>query len=154
MLAFPGRFAPAVPSTLQGPAAAVQAAGLAPRAGRDYSAGMNQDPVVTNPALYRVVFENERVRVLEYLDAPGDTTVEHAHPDSVMVTLSGFRRRLTADGREADVELPAGHARWLPAQTHSGENTGATATHAIFVELKGPGAAPTEGPGALGPADG
>ncbi len=99
---------------------------------------MDQDPVATNPGLYRVVFENDRVRVLEYTDRPGEKTVEHAHPDSVMITLTGFRRRLSAHGREADVELPAGLARWLPAQTHAGENTGDTETHAIFVELKEP----------------
>lgn len=115
---------------------------------------MNQDPVASNPELYRVVFENERVRVLEYLDRPGDKTVAHSHPDSVMVTLSSFRRRLSADGREVDVELPAGLARWLPAQSHSGENTGEADTHAIFVELKGPIPAPTSAPGALGPAYG
>lgn len=28
------------------------------------------DPVTTNPNLYHVVFENDRVRVLEYLAAP------------------------------------------------------------------------------------
>lgn len=115
---------------------------------------MNQDPVVKNPDLYRVVFENERVRVLEYLDRPGDKTVEHSHPDSVMVTLSSFRRRLSADGRQADVELPAGLARWLPAQSHSGENTGNSETHAIFVELKEPGPGQASAPGALGPTSG
>ncbi|MDQ0755142.1 cupin domain-containing protein [Arthrobacter sp. B3I4] len=115
---------------------------------------MNQDPVATNPELYRVVFENERVRVLEYLDRPGDKTVTHSHPDSVMVTLSSFRRRLSADGREVDVELPAGLARWLPAQSHSGENTGDADTHAIFVELKEPSPDSTSAPDALGPASG
>lgn len=29
------------------------------------------DPVVTNPSLYRVILVNDRVRVLEYLDQPG-----------------------------------------------------------------------------------
>lgn len=29
---------------------------------------MATDPVVSNPTLYSVLFENERVRVLEYLD--------------------------------------------------------------------------------------
>ncbi len=31
---------------------------------------MSMDPVETNPDHYRVVFENERVRVLEYTDSP------------------------------------------------------------------------------------
>ena len=52
---------------------------------------MADDPVTTNPDLYRVVFENERVRVLEYQDAPGDRTEPHGHPDSVM--LDGERLR-------------------------------------------------------------
>lgn len=115
---------------------------------------MGQDPVVTNPSLYRVVFENERVRVLEYLDRPGDRTVEHSHPDSVMITLSSFRRRLSGNGREVDVELPAGASRWLAAQSHSGENTGDTETHAIFVELKEPAGAPADIQEPLGPAAG
>ncbi|SJN23777.1 hypothetical cytosolic protein [Microbacterium esteraromaticum] len=111
---------------------------------------MNNDPVTTNPDLYQVLFENDRVRVLEYRDEPGTQSVPHAHPDSVMITLSNFRRRLTAGDRQADVELQAGQARWLEAQTHSGHNTGATDTHVIFVELKEP--APGGDPAALGPA--
>ena len=63
---------------------------------------MTLDPVTTNPDHYRVVFENDRVRVLEYIDRPGHKTTPHAHPDSVMYTLSTFRRRLYAeDGRRA-----------------------------------------------------
>lgn len=94
------------------------------------------DPVEVNPELYRVVFENDRVRVLEYTDEPGDRTRPHAHPDSVMVTMSSFRRRLSSQGREVDVELPAFQVRWLDAQEHSGENIGATQSHAVFIELK------------------
>lgn len=44
---------------------------------------MSLDPVETNPDHYRVVFENERTRVLEYTDRPGDRTTPHEHPDSV-----------------------------------------------------------------------
>lgn len=94
------------------------------------------DPLVTDSGLYRVLLENERVRVLEFLDAPGDETNPHEHPDSVMITLSAYSRRLSSEGRELDVELPAGETRWLPAQEHAGLNIGKTPTHAIFVELK------------------
>ena len=97
---------------------------------------MSQDPVVTNPDLYRVAMENERVRVLEYRDQPGNRTTPHSHPDSVMITLSAFRRRLVDGERTVDVELDAGLARWLPAQEHSGENIGETETRVIFIELK------------------
>ena len=99
---------------------------------------MSLDPAETNPDNYRVVFENERVRVLEYTDKPGDRTKPHGHPDSVMYTLSSFRRRLIHGEQERDVEIPAGGAFWLPAQEHAGENIGDTETHTIFVELKEP----------------
>lgn len=98
---------------------------------------MSRDPVDSNPDHYSVVFENDRVRVLEYIDGPGEMTTPHEHPDSVMYTLSGFRRRLYSGDAHRDVELPAGVTSWLPAQQHSGENIGNTATHVIFVELKG-----------------
>ncbi len=128
------------------------------------------DPVATNPGHYRVVLENESVRVLEYTDEPGTVTTPHDHPDSVMVTLTGFRRRLVTPSSSRDVELVAGQAHWLPAQRHHGENTGQTPTHVLLVELKRPvtgdsdpkdgaggggagaAGATTEGPGPLGPA--
>ena len=52
------------------------------------------DPVETDPDLYSVIFENDKVRVLRYRDKPGDRTHAHSHPDSVMITLSGFHRLL------------------------------------------------------------
>jgi hypothetical protein len=99
---------------------------------------MGEDPTVTDPDAYRVLFENERVRVLEYRDRPGVRTTPHAHPDSVMITLSSFQRRLIDGDRNVDVALEAGQARWISSQTHAGENIGATESHAMFIELKEP----------------
>ena len=101
----------------------------------------------SNPQHYKVVFENERVRVLEYTDRPGDRTTPHEHPDSVMYTLSSFRRRLVSGDVQREVELQSGTVSWLPAQQHHGENIGDSETHALFVELKEPdpaGAPPAE----------
>ena len=99
---------------------------------------MDRDPATTNPDLYHVIMENDRVRVLEYRDRPGDRTTPHGHPDSVMVTLSAFRRRLIDGERSAEVELAEGLVRWLPAQEHAGENIGDTDTHVLIIELKEP----------------
>ncbi|MEO6604038.1 MAG: hypothetical protein ABIN55_00345 [Aeromicrobium sp.] len=112
---------------------------------------MTDDPTTTNPDLYKVVFENDRVRVLEYLDQPGDSTTPHSHPDSVMVTLSSFNRRLTLGDQQREVSLEAGLATWLPAQTHKGENIGDTETHTIFIELKEAAPAGHHREAALGP---
>ena len=97
---------------------------------------MSLDPVETNPDHYAVVFENDRVPVLEYKDRPGDRTTPHEHPESIMHTLSAFRRRLHSGDAHRDVEMPAGLTGWLPAQQHAGENIGDTDTHVLFVELK------------------
>ncbi|NUR60940.1 MAG: cytoplasmic protein [Catenulispora sp.] len=110
------------------------------------------DPVVTDPDLYRVLWENERVRVLEYRDAPGDATHLHSHPDSVMVTLSAFQRVITAGGREVPVDLEAGQARWLGAQDHQGCNVGSTPTHSLFIELKEPRPGTGHADATLGPS--
>ncbi|MCA1697121.1 MAG: cytoplasmic protein [Actinobacteria bacterium] len=114
---------------------------------------MNLDPTVTDPDKYKAVFENDRVRVLEYKDDPGDRTSPHHHPDSVMYTLSSFRRRLVHGDRAVDVEIVAGRAGWLDAQEHHGENIGETESHALFIELKEPGRqAAAGGDPQLGPA--
>jgi len=111
---------------------------------------VNDDPTLTNPDFYRTLWENDLVRVLEYNDEPGAETTPHEHPNSVMVTLTGFSRKLSAGGREFDVTLPAGQAVWLPAQRHSGHNTGDTPTKTILIELKGD-AAGVVGETTLGP---
>lgn len=111
----------------------------------------DDDPTCTDPDKYRMIFENDVVRVLDYHDAPGAITAPHRHPDSVMYTLSAFHRRLHVDGATRDVEMAPGNAFWLPAQVHRGENIGTTDTHVLFVELKTAGPAPHQGP-PLGPA--
>ncbi len=107
----------------------------------EYLLDMSTDPVETNPQNYSVIFENERVRVLKYHDEPGTLTLPHDHPDSVMITASNFRRELIQGERTAEVDLPAGRAMWLAAQSHAGHNIGETDTDVFFVELKEP--APT-----------
>ncbi len=115
---------------------------------------MSLDPVETNPDHYSTIFENDRVRVLKYHDVPGTLTLPHDHPDSVMITASSFRRELIQGVRRAEVELPAGKAMWLAAQSHAGHNIGETDTDVYFVELKEP--SPMEGASAsdaLGPIE-
>ncbi len=110
------------------------------------------DPVSSNGDLYSVVFENHRVRVLQYVDRPGERTAPHRHPDSVMITQTAFRRRLEQGETSREVELPAALVGWLPAQEHSGANIGDSETRVLFVELKEPdpaGAMPADGIGLL-----
>lgn len=96
-----------------------------------------EDPLTVAPAHYKVRFENERVRVLEGFDAPGEKIAMHGHPDTLMVGLSSFKRKLTlGNGRVIESESRPGDVRWMPAQSHAGENTGSTETRALFIEFK------------------
>lgn len=93
--------------------------------------------VATDPDKYRVVLENDRVRVLAYTDHPGDKTSLHHHPDFVLYALSPFQRRLElADGHVRVLTFQGGETIFMPAQDHIGENVGTTDTHVLIVELK------------------
>ncbi len=96
-----------------------------------------QDPAVSDPDFYKVIFENDRVRVLEYRDTPGAKTSMHAHPAFVVYALSAFERRLTLpDGKVLNRSFTPGQVLFSDAQAHMGENVGTTDTHIIMVELK------------------
>lgn len=98
---------------------------------------MAQDPVKTDGDKYRTLLENACVRVLDYSDQPGQETHLHHHPAFVLYALQPFERVIhLPDGKVINRTFKAGDAIWSPAQSHIGENTGSTATHAIIVESK------------------
>jgi len=104
---------------------------------RDLLHDPSRDPVVTDGDKYKVVLENDRVRVLEYRDSPGQSTSPHHHPDFVLCALSAFQRKFVlADGKEAVREVLPGQVAWGKAHSHIGENVGTTDTHVLIVELK------------------
>jgi len=97
-----------------------------------------QDPIKSNPDVYRLVFENPSVRVLRVMVKPGAKTTTHDHPDTVIVALSDARVKFTsADGKSVEAPLKADQALWAPAEKHSGENLEKKPAEVILVELKG-----------------
>lgn len=95
------------------------------------------DPTLTDPDKYIAILDDEKVRVLDYRDKPGDKTNPHYHRPFVLYALSSFRRRIHfSDGTTSDREFKPGDVFSAPAQTHIGENIGDTDTHVIMVELK------------------
>jgi hypothetical protein len=95
-----------------------------------------QDPLQTDPDKYRLLLQNDRVRVLEYRDKPGDKTNRHTHKDFVLHALSSFERRLVfGDGRIMERSFSVGETLWMDSQSHIGENIGTTETHVLLVEL-------------------
>src|SRR5262245_10433855 len=62
------------------------------------------DPVKLNPRSYRVVFENDKLRVIEYHAKPGVGVCgqgRHYHPEHLTIVLSGGKVRAREEGGKA-----------------------------------------------------
>jgi hypothetical protein len=100
------------------------------------------DPVVVAPKSYRVVFENEMVRVLEYNNRPGLGPCglgRHYHPRHLDVFLSEFIGQMTReDGTvsKSKGKTKIGQVAWYEAEWHEVENIDKSATRMLMVELK------------------
>jgi len=98
---------------------------------------MPGDAITVAPHAYKVLLENDRVRVLEFRGKPGDKTEMHSHPNVVAVATSHGKYKFTApNGESMEVELNAGQAMYLDAVEHAVEIMGTTEAHVILVELK------------------
>ncbi len=100
-----------------------------------------QDPVPIYPANYKVLIENEQVRVMDFRLRKGDTEDFHSHPAHVLYVLEPFRIRFRfPDGRTGMREVKAGEVLFSETVTHSPANVGETDAHGILIELKTPAA--------------
>ena len=98
---------------------------------------MVDDAVKVAPHAYKVLEENDRVRVLEYRGTPGMKTDMHSHPAVVAISISGGKFKFTLpDGQSMEIELQGGQAMYMDASEHGIENAGTTEAHVILVELK------------------
>jgi hypothetical protein len=107
------------------------------------------DAVTADPRSYRVVLENDRVRVLEYTSRPGLGVCGegmHYHPAHVTVSLTGAKlKETTPDGKVNFVDVPAGAVFFSEAVTHSTEIIGGKGTRSYIIELKGKDWKPSTG---------
>jgi beta-alanine degradation protein BauB len=110
-----------------------------------------QDPLPIYPENYKVIVENDRVRVLDFMLRKGAKERSHSHPAHVVYVVAPFKIRFTfPDGRTAIRQAKAGDVLFSEAVTHATENIGAGEAHGILVELKTDGSrkALDEGAGA------
>ncbi len=104
---------------------------------------MAQDPVAVAPGQYKVEFEDDAVRVLRVVYAPGEKSAMHEHPDSVAVYVTGGRIRITLpDGRVGEPRVPPGATMRHAAGGHAIENIGDAPFELVLVELKKSAGAP------------
>ena len=96
-----------------------------------------QDPVKVAPNNFKVLLENDRVRVLEFR-SKGEKIPMHSHPDCLIYNfVTGKTRFTSAGGKTTERESKAGDVTWREAETHASEYIGTGEAHALLVELKG-----------------
>jgi quercetin dioxygenase-like cupin family protein len=102
---------------------------------RDASA----DPAVAAATDPRVVFENDRVRALRRILAPGESTDMHVHASrGVGVPVTAGRLEISSpEGATRSVEMKVGAVQWIePGTTHRLRNVGDAAIEIVDVELE------------------
>lgn len=104
-----------------------------------------QDAVQMQPQSYRVAFENDRIRVLDFHSRPGLGVCGngmHSHPAHLTVALSPAKVKVTTpEGKTFVGENKLGDVFWDEAETHETENISGHDVRALIVELKQPGKA-------------
>lgn len=116
--------------------------------GASPAAAQDLDSVKADAAHHKVEFENDQVRVVRYVIAPGDKTANHSHPISVNILLADLNAKFTTpDGKTTEVHGKAGAVGWRSPTTHVVENIGDKPIEGILVEPKKPSSALP--PGAL-----
>jgi len=95
-----------------------------------------QDPVQVAPNHFKVLLENDQVRVLDFQAKGGEKIPMHSHPAYLTYDISGSgtTKFTSPDGKTTESENKAGRTTWHQPATHASEAT--AEVHALLVELK------------------
>jgi hypothetical protein len=92
-----------------------------------------------DPAVYKVIFEDQNFRVIEGTWKKGEHDKAHSHPvPSVGYALTDCVIRIhQPDGKTRDITNKAGTAQAIPiTESHSAENISPGECRVLFVERK------------------
>jgi quercetin dioxygenase-like cupin family protein len=100
------------------------------------------DCLASSPANFKLLLENDHVRVLQYTLLPGALDHWHTHPPRVGYVLSGAKIRVTeADGSHQDYDEKTGETYWADfSALHDTLNLDTKPYVALLIEVKGAGA--------------
>jgi quercetin dioxygenase-like cupin family protein len=97
----------------------------------------HDDAVKVAPDSYKVLLENDQVRVLDVRIRHGAKSEMHSHPRSVAICLNDQRLKFTfPNGKSEDADLKRGQTVWLDGLSHAVENIGTEDVSSVVVELK------------------
>jgi ketosteroid isomerase-like protein/quercetin dioxygenase-like cupin family protein len=99
---------------------------------------LNIDVLKTSPANFKLLLENEYVRVLEYSLNPGEKDSPHTHPAKSSYVIAGGKIKVYLEnGEPIVVDEQAGTASWMGyVGKHYVENIGSTTVKIIITEVK------------------
>ena len=96
-----------------------------------------QDPAKVDSAHYKVILNNEYVRVMDVHHKPGEKSPMHLHPNHVVYSFTDSRVKFTSSDGKADIRaVKAGQATWHNPETQAAQNLGKAEEHALDIELK------------------
>src|SRR5919108_6184157 len=97
----------------------------------------HDDAVKVAPDSYKVMLENDAVRVLEVRIKQGAKAEMHSHPRSVAICLNDQRLKFTfPNGKTEKADLERGQTVWLDGLSHAVQNVGTEDVSSVVVELK------------------
>ncbi len=81
-----------------------------------------EDATIADAEAHQVVFENDHIRLLQVLAAPGHQSAMHSHPPLLVISLGTARVRLNSpDGTQQILDLRPGTFFWTDGVVHSWE---------------------------------
>lgn len=99
---------------------------------------LNIDVLTASPANFKLLLENEHVRVLEYTLKPGEKDTPHTHPAKSSYVVTGGKIKVYLEnGETIIVDEVTGTASWMGyTGKHYVENIGNTTIKIIITEVK------------------
>lgn len=99
---------------------------------------LNIDAIKSSPANFKLLLENEYVRVLEYSLKPGQKDTPHTHPAKSSYVVSGGKIKVYLENGETIIaDEEAGTASWRDyVGKHYVENIGNTTVTIVLTEIK------------------
>ena len=102
------------------------------------TARLNIDALMASPDNFKLLLENDYVRILEYSLKPGEKDTPHTHPPKASYVVTGGKIKVYPENGEALIfDEKAGNAYWGDySGKHYVENIGTTTVTIVLTEIK------------------
>ena len=94
------------------------------------------DATVAASANYKLLSEENNVRVIEMTLKPGEKDIEHSHYSEAVYFISGSKVKIYVGDDVMEADIPDGHVMHHGPWTHRVENIGDKVLKAIIFEQK------------------